>query len=72
MNDFDLINEINKVLDMNSMTDFMIIGAFVAVLGYILFCIQQKVVPGIVMLFLPGLAGVILGAMLYIFSAGTS
>lgn len=72
MSDFDLINEINKILDMNSMTDFMIIGAFVAVVGYILFCMQQKIVPGIVMLFLPGLAGIILGAMLYIFSAGTS
>lgn len=72
MNDFDIINEINKVLDMNSMPDFMIIGAFVAVSGYIIFCIQQKVVPGIIGLILPGVAGVILGAMLYIFSAGTS
>ena len=37
MTEFDIVNELEKILDMDSMTDFIIIGAFLGVFGYIVF-----------------------------------
>ncbi len=72
MNDFDIMNEINKVLDMNSMTDFIIIGMILGVFGYIIFQMSRSSIPGIAGLILPALGGAILGAMAYIFTLGTA
>ena len=68
----DLIYEIEKILDMNSMGDFVIIGMVVSVFGYIVWHMATGSVPGIVGMMPPALAGAILGAMLYIFAAGTA
>ena len=72
MSDFDIVREISKITDMNSMFDYVIIGAVVATIGYIAFQIMSGAVPGIFGLILPGVAGAILGAMLYIFASGTA
>ena len=71
MTNFDITNEIAKIIDMNSMSDFVIIGSVVGVAGYIGFHITQKSVPGIPGMIAPAAAGAILGAMLYIFAIGT-
>lgn len=72
MNSYDITNDIEKILDMDSMSDFVIIGAVVGVFGYIVFHILQRSVPGIAGMVAPAAAGAILGAMLYIFAIGTS
>ena len=66
------MNEINKILDMNSMGDFVIIGMVVGVIGFIVFEMSRGSVPGIVGMIFPALGGAILGAMLYIFQSGTA
>ena len=71
MSDFDILNELAKITDMNSMLDFVIVGAFVAMVGFIFFNMSRKTVPGILGMMAPALAGAILGAMLYIFNKGT-
>ena len=72
MSDFDIMNEINKILDMNSMTDYVIVGAFLGVFGYVVFQMSRSLIPGIAGLVFPALGGSILGAMLYIFTSGTA
>ena len=72
MSNFDIVKEINKITDMNSMTDFVIIGIVVTIVGYIGFNLATGSVPGIAGMVLPSAAGAILGAMLYIFVSGTS
>ncbi len=72
MNNFDIMNEIGKVTDLNSISDFIIMGGVIGVIGYIGFSIMTGSVPGIIGLIAPAAAGAILGAMLYIFAIGTS
>lgn len=71
MSNFDIMNELAKITDMKDMSDFVIIGAFVAVVGFIFFNMSRRTVPGILGMMAPALAGAILGAMLYIFNKGT-
>ena len=57
MNNFDITNVIAKIIDMNEMSDFVIIGSVVGVVGYIGFHITQKSVPGIPGMIAPAAAG---------------
>ena len=72
MNDFDIVNELGKILDLNSMSDFVIVGACIATVGYIVFQVSRSSIPGIAGLIFPALAGAILGAMAFIFTIGTA
>lgn len=60
----------SKILDMNSLPDFIIVGGVVGIAAYILFHILTGSVPGIGGLLAPAAAGMVLGAMLFIFSTG--